>query len=277
MSTHKIEVGDGVKETLKSDEMVTVMTNENGKVTLHGDGQGIPTIGVEIPPGRSAMSLLFDSGGDLVDGDAFNDKDWWRYRNGQRYKKWFVPVENSYKRVWPPNMERLPRLLNTERRLWAKMSKAWDRLGRAIRAAIPKGQKSAQYEVPRRRGDGTACLELELRENWGDGWTYWIGDTRGKELTAASEELRTAYLSYERDAGRWGGWLHLVEYAFMQRVRREFPKDIRNTRDPLPVRLRVNGLDFWFKVAVNDMGFIVASKLAWPTDKVLVVDGGGNS
>ena len=276
MSTHKIEVGVGVKETVKSNDGNTVLTNENGKVTLWGDNHGIPTIGVEIPPGRSALSVLFGGNGDLADGDAFNDKDWWRYRNGQRYKKWFVPVENSYKRVWPPNLERLPRLLNTERRLWAVMSRTWDRLGRAIRAAIPEGQKHVEYEAPRKNGDGTLCYEFELRENWGDGWTYWVGGTRDKKLTPAPEELVQAIWSYERHAARWGSWLQLVEYAFKQRVRREFPKDIRSTTDLLPVRLRVGGLDFWFRASVNSMGHIVVSKLAWPRDKVLVIDGGGN-
>ena len=72
MSTHKIEVGVGVKETVKSNDGNTVLTNENGKVTLWGDNHGIPTIGVEIPPGRSALSVLFGGNGDLADGGSID-------------------------------------------------------------------------------------------------------------------------------------------------------------------------------------------------------------
>lgn len=273
MDEHK--TGPWLTETVES-AGTPVLRNRGGQVTLF-DGAGAPSTSFEIPYGRTALSVLMDNRSDIASGDRFDDKDWWQYRNGARYKKWLTGVEYAYKRVWPPHLENLPHLLDVSNRLWDRLGEKWNALGRMIERSVPEGQKRAAYMILHHRQKSMVRIDLEVgRENWGEGWTYWVGSTHEDiDALEAPDDLARIVWEYETAARRSGSWEQIVEYAFKKRVLRSIPAEWKASPAPMPVRLRVSGFDFWFQVSKNAWGMISVTKLAWPRERVLVIEGGG--
>ena len=247
-----------------SDHQRPFLKSVNGEVTMY-DESGAPAGQFRVPPGMSFMAVVGSP--DLQNGDEFRD-DWWRYRNGVRFRKW-LHQEAGFKYIWPPDLDHPARIFRLMLRLKDRLDRVWKDMTRESLALLPEGEKTVAVVVPRRSDGSPMRVEIE-REMFSTGK---MGYSIGSEEDGTEKQVDSftrAFWYRDSAAGRFGSVSTVLWHALERRVRREVAAD--DKKMDIPILLRLLGFDFWMQTKRGRWGELEVVTITWPGAETFVVD-----
>ena len=247
----------------------------------------------KIPSIYSALGIL--AANNVHHGEEFAD-DYWVYRTDEKGKrvsgkirKWFLNRNfggsDSF-RIWLPNLQTINlqklesvyfRLLNRMNRLYNQRSELVD--------SIVRTKKLVAYAKPTHKYEGKQGLwwkyDFTVHKNdyvartsgkdetvsWGWGWL----DEKPKNLInhKLGQKLYEFEFGYQNDVLKR---LCLFQYTLEEVINSFFKEKIaaKEIKKVGPVCLTINDRKYWYVIEVSGWGTLVAKKITWADDDVIV-------
>lgn len=201
-------------------------------------------------------------------GESF-EPDGWVHKDGRRLRKWFDSLGNI-RRVWPP---RLKDLAGIERTMWrckARYESVWMRVEALAEELSAAGITVAEhrdedvirkYEITRATDPRTGIP----RSCWGLVSSMYSARQQA-DIRNAAVGAKIHYLyTYLRDCGgRWSTSGRILERAIEEYLLSQL--EVHGLRGSRPIRLSINGRDYFHVTRMNRFGGIEFTKLSWPAD-----------
>jgi hypothetical protein len=217
-----------------------------------------------VPTDITVLAIL-GGGNAPCHGDSF-EPDGWVYRDGVKQRKWFLPM-GSMKRLWQPRLTDIAGIEATRWRCKARYESVWARIEALADEMAAAGIMAAdhRYEGRVRRYEITRVADPRggpARSCWGLGWD----DAPSADLLhpESGERVHRLY-SYLTDCGgRWGKATRMLERAIENHAFAHIEVDA--LRGGRPIRLTINGRDYFHAARTNRYGGVEITKLSWPDD-----------